>query len=104
MANEKKIYQGTELKFQLDIESVGFSMINDDFKVVVKNKNTQQSVVILKSDMIITQEEKFLFTIDTSVLGIGTYIITTTAYVPDEDFKDGYRTEVQKQTLCQVTD
>ena len=95
------IFQGTELKFQLDITSEGFSMIDDDFKIIVKNKKVSKE--IRKEDMILTDDEKFLFTLDTAEFGTGDYIVTTIAYVPDEDFEDGLRTEVQKQLLCSVT-
>lgn len=103
MANDtiKKIYLGTELKFQVDIESDGFSMADDDFNVVIKNKKIEKT--IKKEDMLVTAEEKYIFTLDTAEFGAGEYIIITTAYVPDEDFDDGLRTEVTKQTLCVVT-
>lgn len=97
----RTIYQGTELKFTLDIQSDGFSMADDDFKVVIKN--TKKSVTIPKADMILDENENYLFTVDTGFMGTGEYWITTIAYVPDDDFDDGLRTEVQKQLLCVVT-
>lgn len=97
----RTIYQGTELKFTLDIQSDGFSMADDDFKVVIKN--TKKSVTILKAEMILDENENYLFTVDTGFMGTGEYWITTIAYVPDDDFDDGLRTEVQKQLLCVVT-
>lgn len=97
----RTIYQGTELKFTLDIQSEGFSMADDDFKVVIKN--TKKSVTISKAEMILDENENYLFTVDTGFMGTGEYWITTIAYVPDGDFDDGLRTEVQKQLLCVVT-
>ena len=97
----RTIYQGTELKFTLDIQSEGFSMANDDFKVVIKN--TKKSVTIPKAEMILDENDNYLFTVDTGFMGTGEYWITTIAYVPDDDFDDGLRTEVQKQLLCVVT-
>ena len=97
----RTIYQGTELKFTLNIQSEGFSMADDDFKVVIKN--TKKSVTIPKADMILDENENYLFTVDTGFMGTGEYWITTIAYVPDDDFDDGLRTEVQKQLLCVVT-
>lgn len=94
------LYVGTELKFQLDITSDGFSMADDDFKVIISNRT--KNVEIKKEDMILDEHEHYLFTIDTAFLGSGDYMITIYAYVPDEDFDDGIRTEVQKQVLCQV--
>lgn len=100
-ATPRTIYQGTELKFLLDIQSEGFSMADDDFKVVIKN--TKKSVTIPKAEMILDENENYLFTVDTGFMGTGEYWITTIAYVPDDDFDDGLRTEVQKQLLCVVT-
>ena len=52
---------------------------------------------------VLSSMEQLGFTLDTAELGTGDYIVTTIAYVPDEDFDDGLRTEVQKQLLCSVT-
>ena len=90
----------TELKFSLDITSEGFSMDSDDFKVVIRS--TKGRMEIGKSEMILTEDGEYLFTVDTSVLGTGDYYAYIIAYVPDEDFDDGLRTEVTKQLLCTV--
>ena len=82
----RTIYQGTELKFTLDIQSEGFSMADDDFKVVIKN--TKKSVTIPKAEMILDENENYLFTVDTGFMGTGEYWITTIAYVPDDDFDE----------------
>lgn len=97
----RTIYQGTELKFLLEITSEGFSMVDDDFKVVIKNIKNEK--VIRKDEMLLTDNDEYIFTVDTAELGTGEYWITTIAYVPDTDFDDGIRTEVQKQLLCVVT-
>lgn len=94
------IFVGTELKFQLIIESDGFSMADDDFKVIISNYNKRKE--IKKEDMKLDDNENYLFTVDTAYFGSGEYIATIIAYVPDEDFDDGIRTEVQKQVLCRV--
>lgn len=99
---QRTIYLGTELKFALTITSEGFSMITDDFKVVIKSTKKRKEVVITKDEMMLDENDKYLFTIDTEELGIGEYWIYVYAYVPDDDFPDGLRTEVQKQQLCTV--
>lgn len=98
---ERPIYQGTGLKFTLDIECEGFSMDTDDFEVIIKNESNKK-VTITKAEMILTENDKYLFTLDTQELGTGTYYATTIARVPDEDFSDGIRIEVIKQVLCKV--
>ena len=102
MADETKpIYVGTRLKFVVDIVTEGFSMNTDDFKVVIKTTKTEK--VIPKSEMLVTEDEKYLFTVDTLELGTGDYVVSTFAYVPDTDFDDDVRIEVTKQLLCVVT-
>ena len=103
MANEvtKPIYQGTELKFLLDIESEGFVMADDDFYIVIKNMKNEKT--IRKEEMLVAEEDKYLFTVDTAELGTGDYWLMVVAYVADSDFDDGLRTEVQKLKLCTVT-
>ena len=98
---ERPIYLGTELKFSLNIEAEGFDMLEDDFKVIINNM--QKSVEIEKGEMILTQNDEFLFTLPTETLGTGDYYLTTVAQVPDADFDDGFRQEVQKTFLCKVT-
>ena len=100
-ATQRTIYADTELKFTLDIQSEGFDMATDDFKVIIKN--TKSSIEIPKSEMILTDDDEYIFTVDTGVMGTGEYWVIIYAYVPDEDFDDGIRTEVQKQMLCVVT-
>lgn len=100
-AIQRTIYQGTELKFTLDIDIDGFSMDDDDFKVTIKN--TKNEITIPKAEMLVTEDNEYLFTVDTLQMGTGDYYVITTAYVPDTDFDDGLRTEVQKQLLCVVT-
>lgn len=101
ITTERPIYLGTELKFALEIEAEGFDMLEDDFKVIINNM--QKSVVIEKGEMILTENDEFLFTLPTETLGTGDYYLTTVAQVPDADFDDGYRQEVQKTFLCKVT-
>ena len=98
---KRMIYQGTELKFLLDITSMGFNMVDDDFFIVVKNM--KGSITIPKEDMVLTEDDKFIFTVNTATLGTGDYYVIVTAQVPDEDFDDGFRQEVQKALLCTVT-
>ena len=102
MAEEIKrtIFQGTELKFGVEITSEGFSMQDDDFKVVVKNMKHEKE--IRKEDMLVDGEDNYIFTLDTSEFGTGDYWAFVYAYVPDADFDDGLRTEIQKIKLCTV--
>lgn len=100
METTKRIYRGTELKFRLTIEADGFSMEDDDFAVRVYSR--RKSIKIPKENMIVDGEGNYIFTFGTADLDTGDITLETTAYVPDTDFDDGIRTEVNKIELCKV--
>lgn len=83
---------GTEKKYVIDIKSTGFSMEDDDFEVDIYRGS--QTLHINKSDMIVDYEGNFYFTFNTADLGVGLATIVVTAHVPDGDFLDGIRDEV----------
>lgn len=97
---DRKIYKGTELKYMLNIEAQGFSMDDDDFEVTLISN--RKRVTIKKDEMVIDEQGHFLFCFDTELLGTGDIILEITAYVPDDDFPDGLRTEKNKMMLCRV--
>ena len=71
MEETRPIYVGTELKYTLNIETEGFSMDTDDFKIIVRSSH--DTIEIPKSQMILTDNDEYLFTVDTSELGAGDY-------------------------------
>lgn len=97
-------YVGTKLKYKVEITAEGFSMDDDEFEVEVRRG--RQSIVIKKEDMLIHEpeegENEYFITIDTEALGAGTYEVITRAYVPDDDFEEGVRPEIDRQTLIVV--
>lgn len=99
-STRRKVFKGTEMKFILSIESVGFNMVDDEFSVELSTM--RKKIVIPKSDMILDEQDRFIFTFDTAELGTGDVTMKTIAYVPDEDFKDGFRTEVDQIKICKI--
>ena len=98
---EKAItFKGTDLKYLLKIESEGFSMDDDDFKVILRNSFGTKKVEIEKSQMLKSGDDGYIFTFSTDDVGTNEIIMTTIAYVPDSDFDDGIRTEVERFVLC----
>ena len=86
IALEDEAVLGTEKKYVLDIKSTGFDMEDDDFEVEIRcGLNTLR---IGKSEMIKDFEG------NTADLGVGLAKIIVTAHVPDGDFLDGIRDEV----------
>ncbi len=101
---ERPVYTGQGVKFALEISSPGFSMGDDDFDVTLRNMTTFKELKIAKTDMMVQQDGTFLFAFNTGELGKGKILITTRAYVPDTDFSDGIRVEIDKKVLCKVED
>lgn len=101
MDNQTKIaYKGTDLKFILNIEIEGFSMEDDDFKVRLYSH--RKSLEIPKKQMKQDEQGRFLFGFHTEDLGVGDIMMETIAYVPDTDFEDGIRKEVDRKILKKV--
>ena len=69
-------------------------MATDNFKVdLVCGKRT---VTKTKDSMATDGEGNYFVCFDTADLGVGKVTAVVTAYIPDADFPDGLRTEVQK--------
>lgn len=96
----ERAFVGTELKFLIDIEAGGFSMVDDDFTVTIKRGSKQK--VFAKADLARDAEDKFYVCFDSAEFGSGMIQAVVTAYVPDSDFPDGLRTEVFLMDLVNV--
>lgn len=100
---QERAWVGTGLKFAVTITAEGFSQEDDDWKV--KFVCGRNEVELTKADMSISEDEgelTFIANVDTSLLGAGTLSVITYAYVPDEDWEGGIRTEVDKQDLLVI--
>ena len=91
--NDNVVYLRTELKFAITITAGGFNMEEDDFNVVFKNTTNGNKVELAKEDLV-NDGELYYALVNTTALGVGHVNVVTTAYVPDSDFDDGLRTEV----------
>ena len=92
-----KDYIGTELKYMVAITAPGFDMERDDFTITAKCGN--KKAVYKKSDMIIDEDRNYYVLIDTSIFKPGDLYAITEVEVPDSDFEDGKRTEVDRIKL-----
>ena len=95
-------YIGEELKYKVVITSQGFSMADDDFSAVAVCGS--RKVTYRKQDFLLDQEGNYYLAIDTTQFRKGELCLVTYAYVPDSDFPDGLRTEVDKQRLVTLLD
>lgn len=92
--NKILVELGTELKLNVHIAPIDGITINDyDYQTTVYC-NPRKSIVIPKEETINVDEENYIIRVDTTSLGAGDLYCKVTAYIPDEDFNDGLRTEV----------
>lgn len=89
------VYIGTELKLNIHIDPIGgMSMSEYDWEVEVYC-DPQAPVCIPKSEAIPGEDDNnYIILIDTNKLGTGNVKLKVTAYIPDGDFEDAFRTEV----------
>ena len=101
MDTKKIVQQGEEKKCQITIKRTGFVMNDDDFEVKLSWGLMGQSMNITKDQMFSNGRDGWFFIFDTSPM-IGPITAECTYYVPDGDYPDGLRTEVDRQYLCFV--
>lgn len=86
---------GTELKINVHVEPIdGFHMSDYDFTCrfyIYANRYVELG----KSEMIRMDDDNYIACIDSSKLGTGNIMMRIMAYIPDADFSDGFRTEVE---------
>lgn len=85
---------GTELKLNLNIDPIGEITMDDyDFEVDVYC-SLKKAHTVTKQDAIRVDENNYIICVDSALLGHGRVKMKVTAYIPDNDFDDGLRTEV----------
>lgn len=98
-------YFGSEVKFIVEITSAGFDMVRDDFEIDLKRGSTTKHFA--KSDLVVetttetvnneqVEKTNYYLCFDTRDFGKGVVTAIITAHVPDHDFPDGIRDEVDK--------
>lgn len=88
LGSDIKILVSAELPDDLKMEDV-------DFTVVVYNaedKNKEKSYD--KSECIQTEDDEYMVLVDSDDLGVGTYMLRATFWIPDADYPTGNRKEV----------
>ena len=91
---------GTEVKFAVSIKAQGFDMAEDNFTLsIMKGRNVVKEYS--KSDLVV-DDDTYLLCIDTEEIGVGTFDLAVNAQIPDGDFGDVYRTEIERVPLMTV--
>lgn len=98
----KIIPQGEEAKFLIVIDHEGFDQVEDNFFVTLTWGMSGQSLTIKKADMIPGDEGTFYFTFATDDM-LGKVTAECSYLIPDDNFADHFRTEVDRQILCFIT-
>lgn len=87
---------GTELKINVHIERLdGYRMSDIDFYCDFY-VYTNRRVTIVKEQMVKADDDNYVALVDSSKLGTGTIRCRVTAHIPDADFDDGIRTEIEE--------
>ena len=94
------IYSGSDLKFKVEATLDGFSMEDDDFNIVIKNKWGQIKFLVRKDDCFRDDNGGYYFTLED--VSSGTYFAYFTAHVPDDDYLKHIRNVVHKKFLYTV--
>lgn len=99
MENSNIVFLGTEIKLNIHIDPIGDWTMEDYDFTVEAYCSTKKSLIISKSEAkpVEGSGEKindYIIMIDTSEIGTGNLKCKVTAYIPDDDFEFGKRTEV----------
>lgn len=107
---ENSINTGTELKVSLAMERIGSASLSSiGWSVYVWSSDAPyKGQTIAKEQAIKVDDNTYILLLDSDKIGPGHYQLTFTANLPDADYPDGLRTEVQTinlgititQTVC----
>ena len=97
MAEVQVVTLGSDVKiaFTVDLPD-GLKLSDIDFTGKVVNSMDSGKVMnFVKADCIEIEDGKsYVVLVDTDVMGVGSYLLRVTVFVPDTDYPSGYRKEV----------
>lgn len=96
------VFLGTEIKLNIHIDPIGDFTMHDYAFTVEAYCSSKKSLTIESSDKKLAKPVEgfngkindYIIMIDTSEIGTGNLKCKVTAYIPDDDFEFGKRTEV----------
>lgn len=97
MAQSGISYDGSDLKILVELTASGFDMFRDDWSVGIKCGN--KIVKTIPKSEAIQHEDGWFVTVRADDLRPGKIEVVGYAQIPDEDFDDGIRNEVDKDDL-----
>lgn len=93
---DEGFYEGSDLKFQIDISATGFDQNSDRYNI---DFYCGEKKISFTQDDVISSDGKFYLPVPTGGLEPGMMKIVVTAFVPDSDFESGYRKEIAVRNL-----
>lgn len=86
---------GTELKINVRIDRLdGYKMSDIDFTCDFFIY-TNRKITVKKDAMVKVDDDNYVACFDSSQLGVGKIMCRVTAFIPDADFEDGVRKEIE---------
>ena len=86
--------KGTEFKVRISMAPIDNRHMSDiEWECLVFTETSLKTLTINKQEAIKVDRDTYIIRIDSNVCGAGKYYVTLTAYIPDDDFIDGIRTE-----------
>lgn len=101
MASYNFGYEGSDLKFLVEMTSEGFSMDDDEWSVGVQI-GSKIVTTIPKEKCIKGEDGKWYVCVNKEFVKKGEFSLIAYAHVPDADFEDGDREEVFKQHMGNI--
>ena len=86
---------GTEYKVNIPMEPMGEIHLADCDVEAKFHTGTARSHIVTKTDMIRVDDDNYIALVDSNKTGPGELKVRLTIALPDADFDDGKRTEVQ---------
>ena len=99
LAEVQTVVLGSDVKIAFTADLPDDLLLKDvNFDVVVYNNNQVDKQKTYHKDECIMLESgsDYVALVDTTLLGIGTYLLKLTVQIPDTDYQSGYRKEVVK--------
>lgn len=95
------IQQGEQAKYQIAFDRFSFTPNDNDFQIKLSWGMPGSIITIPKSEMVTNAFGEWYFMFDTSDM-LGVVTAECTFFVPDTNYDDGYRKEVDRQFICFV--
>ena len=90
--------KGTEFKVNINMIPLDNRHMEEvEWECLVFTETSHKTITINKREAIKVDRDNYIIRIDSNVCGAGDYYVTLTAYIPDEQFASGFRTE--KRTM-----